>query len=257
VTDIQPAEATLEDLEAIIESNLTGALAFANALSEIHDRKLYKATHSSFEAYCLERWTLSRSAVWRRIAQVKATAELPPGSPLPPQDPRSTRPERRKQNVASRDKKPPAKPIVIDAESTDVPKPATFVPDGSVTTERVDTYSITITPDAELGKQILKASKKMPAYDWVILAVREKLAAREEDSQIAVLKGQIDHLKAENKRLVTELNAALTKNYEESPRPPVAKRSTAPKPSARQADCVHPITRRIGTMCAACGKEKV
>jgi len=65
------------------------------------------------------------------------------------------------------------------------PEPTTFIPEGSVTTERVDTYSITITPDADLGKQILAASKKakMSAYDWVILAVREKLSAMEEERE--------------------------------------------------------------------------
>lgn len=45
------------------------------------------------------------------------------------------------------------------------------------------TLGITVT-DVDLIQQILKASKKakMPAYDWVILAVREKLSAIEEDS---------------------------------------------------------------------------
>ena len=56
MTDLIPKNATLEHCETIIETNLAGAFAVASALSHIHDHKLYKATHKTWEVYCLERW---------------------------------------------------------------------------------------------------------------------------------------------------------------------------------------------------------
>jgi hypothetical protein len=39
----------------------------SSALREIRNRKLYKATHSTFEGYCLERWGFTRSTAYRNI----------------------------------------------------------------------------------------------------------------------------------------------------------------------------------------------
>ena len=134
MTDLIPKNATLEHCETIIETNLAGAFAVASALSHIHDHKLYKATHKTWEVYCLERWQMSRSAAWRQIAQSRAVAELPAGSSAPSQRSLAKRPE---QNVAHppseppvtrdkapkvRDEKSKPKSVVIDVESTDVPK---------------------------------------------------------------------------------------------------------------------------------------
>ena len=209
MTDLIPDDATLEYLEAVIETNLAGAMAVASALTVIHDRKLYKPTHATWETYCLERWQMSRSAAWRQIGQSKALAELPSGSTAPSQ--RAVA-RARTQNVAH----PPSEPPVTREDPFKVrdetPKPPAFIPSsesGGIDTSQIITYEVIIRPDADLGKQILAASKKakMPAYDWVILAVQEKLSAIEEESD------QVAQLKAENKRLTTELNAALTVNH--------------------------------------------
>jgi hypothetical protein len=91
----------------------------------------------------------------------------------------------------------------------------------------------------------------MSAYDWVILAVREKLSALEEDAEQA-------------KKPVVKKGAAVGRGPAPRNPPPPARaatfvdRTTASKPArVKPEDCAHPITRRIGTMCAACGKEKV
>jgi hypothetical protein len=130
VTDLIPDDATLEYLEAVIETNLAGAMAVASALTVIHDRKLYKPTHATWETYCLERWQMSRSAAWRQIGQSKALAELPSGSTAPSQravarartqnvaHPPSVPPVTRKKSQRVRDEKP----AVIDVGSTDTPK---------------------------------------------------------------------------------------------------------------------------------------
>jgi hypothetical protein len=100
----QSSARTLEQLESVIETRLSAAIECLEALAAIHDGKLYKATHSTWELYCQERWGISRSAAWRQLGQAKAVAELAPGSSPPPQEPAERRAERqRKQNVAERD----------------------------------------------------------------------------------------------------------------------------------------------------------
>jgi hypothetical protein len=51
------------------------------ALLEIHDRKLYRATHRTFEAYCVERWDISRRWASRLMRAVPIAENLgvPPG----------------------------------------------------------------------------------------------------------------------------------------------------------------------------------
>ena len=56
---IQPQPSTLAQLEAIIENGLPHYEAVAQAMLEIHDRKLFKP--ASFKSYLKTRWGMSRS----------------------------------------------------------------------------------------------------------------------------------------------------------------------------------------------------
>jgi site-specific DNA-methyltransferase (adenine-specific) len=68
LTDCNPLGCrTLAELETIIETGKLAYIAVGSALREIRNRKLYKATHSTFEDYCLERWGFTRSTAYRNI----------------------------------------------------------------------------------------------------------------------------------------------------------------------------------------------
>ena len=53
------AATRLAELEAIIDRRLHSFFEVGEALVEIHDRKLYRQTHSTFDAYCRDRWDMS------------------------------------------------------------------------------------------------------------------------------------------------------------------------------------------------------
>ncbi len=56
------SEATrLAELEEQISSGLATFVAVGQALLEVRDRRLYRQTHATFEAYCRERWGIGRS----------------------------------------------------------------------------------------------------------------------------------------------------------------------------------------------------
>jgi hypothetical protein len=49
-----------------------------NALREIRDSRLYRATHGTFEAYCRERWGISRPHAYRLISSAEVAKSLSP-----------------------------------------------------------------------------------------------------------------------------------------------------------------------------------
>jgi hypothetical protein len=57
----------LAELEGIVKDGRQAFLAVGNALCEIRDRRLYRATHGSFEDYLRERWDISRAHGYRLI----------------------------------------------------------------------------------------------------------------------------------------------------------------------------------------------
>jgi phage N-6-adenine-methyltransferase len=53
-------QATLHHCEATIERGLHSFVTLGAALGRIRDERLYRASHSTFEAYCRERWDMTR-----------------------------------------------------------------------------------------------------------------------------------------------------------------------------------------------------
>lgn len=51
--------AKLENLEVVIDGGLKSFVDVGRALMEIREGKLHRATHSTFEAYCQERWQMT------------------------------------------------------------------------------------------------------------------------------------------------------------------------------------------------------
>jgi hypothetical protein len=58
---------TLGELENVISDGLRSFVQVGEALLRIRDEKLYRATHRTFEAYCRERWDLSRSRAYQLL----------------------------------------------------------------------------------------------------------------------------------------------------------------------------------------------
>jgi hypothetical protein len=78
---------TRDKLEAAIERGMREFVAVGNAMAEIRDKKLYRETHGSFEAYCRGRWDRSRAEAYRLIDAAGVVRSLLPaakkGLPLP------------------------------------------------------------------------------------------------------------------------------------------------------------------------------
>jgi hypothetical protein len=69
---------TLEDCEAVIERGLATFVEVGEALAEVRDLRLYRATHDTFEAYCDQRWSLSRKRAYDLIGAAEIVGSLSP-----------------------------------------------------------------------------------------------------------------------------------------------------------------------------------
>lgn len=77
--DLLPAEsARLAELEAVVTDGLATFVTVGRALAEIRDSRLYRQTHDTFEAYCQQHWSLSRSRAYRIIEAATITESLSP-----------------------------------------------------------------------------------------------------------------------------------------------------------------------------------
>ncbi len=68
--------ASLADLEAVIERGKQAFYEVGAALLTIRERRLYRDTHATFEAYCRERWDFSRPRAYRLIDAARVTGLL-------------------------------------------------------------------------------------------------------------------------------------------------------------------------------------
>lgn len=64
--------------EQVIEQGLATFNEVGGALLAIRDERLYRATHGTFEAYCEERWNISRSRAYRLMEASEVMANLSP-----------------------------------------------------------------------------------------------------------------------------------------------------------------------------------
>lgn len=75
----------LANLEAIVAGGVEAFWRVGEALGEIRDRRLYRATHSTFENYVAEKWGMQRSESYRQIDAARVIQDLAvdSGAPLP------------------------------------------------------------------------------------------------------------------------------------------------------------------------------
>jgi len=66
----------LTHAEAKIENGIKTFVEVGQALAEVREGCLYRETHSTFEAYCTQRWGLSRSLAYDTIAAAETVREM-------------------------------------------------------------------------------------------------------------------------------------------------------------------------------------
>lgn len=76
---------TLDECEAVIERGLATFVEVGDALAEVRDHRLYRSSHDTFEAYCSERWGLSRKRAYDLIGAAEVVGALSPigDTPMP------------------------------------------------------------------------------------------------------------------------------------------------------------------------------
>lgn len=73
----------LDLLEATISRGLETFIDVGNALAEIKETKLYQTSHETFEAYCQEKWKITRQHAGRLIAAAEVAENVTPGLQSP------------------------------------------------------------------------------------------------------------------------------------------------------------------------------
>lgn len=81
-----PSTLSLPELERVIERGQQTFIEVGRALLEIRDRRLYRETHATFEAYCRERWGWGRSHVYRTMDAARVADALSPMGDTPPSE---------------------------------------------------------------------------------------------------------------------------------------------------------------------------
>ncbi len=68
--------ARLQELESTVENGLQIFYEVGKALNEILVQKLYRETHKTFEAYCLEKWNIARRTAYQFIEAAQVMENL-------------------------------------------------------------------------------------------------------------------------------------------------------------------------------------
>ena len=81
-------QARLADLEDVMETAraevAAGFVAWGTALAEVRDSRLYQGSHGTFEAYCSERWGISRPRAYELMAGAEVVSAIADtGAPAP------------------------------------------------------------------------------------------------------------------------------------------------------------------------------
>lgn len=83
---------TLAHCEEAIEQGLDQFFRVGQALWDIRDGRLYRASYETFEGYCAERWDFSRQWAYQLITAAKAVSEMSTMVDTPPKRERHVRP---------------------------------------------------------------------------------------------------------------------------------------------------------------------
>jgi hypothetical protein len=73
----------LKQLEKIVADDMGRFIRVGMALAEIRDLRLYRETHTTFEAYCRNKFDMLRAHAYRLISQASVVNELSPIGDIP------------------------------------------------------------------------------------------------------------------------------------------------------------------------------
>lgn len=93
----------LETCERIIERNLKAFMETGGALMTISEKRLYRATHSTFDAYCRDKWNISRQYAYQLMQAADIAEEVSAIVDIPaPSNPAQVRPLAKLETTAER-----------------------------------------------------------------------------------------------------------------------------------------------------------
>jgi hypothetical protein len=183
---ITPSESVrLIALERVIEKGKNTFVEVGNALSEIRDSRIYRATHATFEDYCRERWQFSKRHCDRMISAGEIAKNLGPIGPKPESESQARplaklEPEQqpaaweKAQEIAKEEGKPVTARHVEQAVAEKT---------RSTTSSRVSTYTpsdglaISATAKGVLGRIHANDAEREEALNAVIRYCQDKLPA--------------------------------------------------------------------------------
>jgi hypothetical protein len=200
------------------------------ALAEIKDRRLYRASHASFEGYCIDRLDISRSAAYRMIEVAKTGSPngLPPAVNAIAQA--SAQAAQRRHTTLDQ---PPTEldpePEVL--EPTPVkPKPEPrLTPESPFPMPGSEKRGAKPVPDGD-------RANRLRARDWWNRMMQVLDVA--DDDMLALVSTEFERIRISN------LHATLVKSQQRA------------EETIDPATCPHPANRRIGDMCGRCGAKK-
>lgn len=90
-SSVAKVDRALADCERVIADGLRTFVEVGRALARIRDEELYKAEHSTFEAYCKARWDLSRPRAYQLIDSADIVSTMVDNKLPPPTNERQAR----------------------------------------------------------------------------------------------------------------------------------------------------------------------
>jgi len=84
--------ARLAELESTIEKGMTTFVEVGQALAEILNSRLYRSQHKTFEAYCRDKWDMSRPRVYQLMGAAEVTTRMSTTVDMRPNNERQARP---------------------------------------------------------------------------------------------------------------------------------------------------------------------
>ncbi|AFY79301.1 hypothetical protein Ple7327_4170 [Pleurocapsa sp. PCC 7327] len=178
----------LQEIEAIVAQGLQTFYEVGQALIEIRDRKLYRETHKTFEAYCKEKWSLTRPSAYRLLKAAEVIKNLSPMGDKFPTNERQVRPPT---------KLPPAQQLEIWQKAVEES------PNG--------------TPTAKIVERLVKEQENSTPKKKTLSEVEQlrqenehlkeefKRQAQERERRAALVAAELEQLREENRQLKAEL----------------------------------------------------
>ncbi|NJK49316.1 hypothetical protein HC931_15115 [Candidatus Gracilibacteria bacterium] len=178
----------LLELEAIVDRGLQTFYEVGQVLIEIRDRKLYRQTHKTFEAYCKENWSIAKRTAYQLISATKVVENLCAMAHKILTNERQVRPLT---------KLPAAQQLEIWQKAVEIS------PDGNPTAKIVER----LVEEQEATNQNKKPSSEIEQLRQENDRLKEELKKQklEREQRTALVATELERLREENRQLKAEL----------------------------------------------------